>query len=314
MKNLKYNPTDSSYERGFWNALRKQTAIVTEHPQAKAPMTNAYILPNVQAGEYLAELEKENFFRRLGTVVPMYHNDYAVSTIATDAGAQWIAEGEQIPEDEEVLNTYRFETHKLSSIAKIPINLLEDEGFGFEEWILKRFSHRFARAEAKAFLTGTGEGEPLGILADQGGAEVGVTTAGADITFDKVMALFHSLDPRFREKAVWVMNDATALALRSVKDAEGNLLWAPSAEKLLGKTVIICNEMPHIGSGNKPIAFGDFSYYWIMERVPFAIRPLTEKYMMSQYRGYVGYEHLDGKLIRPEAIKVIKINQSETVA
>ena len=48
------------------------------------------------------------------TVVPMYHNDYAVSTIATDAEAQWIAEGKQIPEDEEVLNIYRFETHKLS--------------------------------------------------------------------------------------------------------------------------------------------------------------------------------------------------------
>lgn len=98
------------------------------------------------------------------TVVPMYHNDYAVSTIATDAEAQWIAEGKQIPEDEEVLNIYRFETHKLSPIAKIHNNLLEDESFGFEEWILKRFSHRFARAEAKAFLTGTGEGEPLSIM------------------------------------------------------------------------------------------------------------------------------------------------------
>ena len=98
------------------------------------------------------------------TVVPMYHNDYAVSSIATDAEAQWIAEGKQIPEDEEVLNIYRFETHKLSPIAKIHINLLEDESFGFEAWILKRFSHRFARAEAKAFLTGTGEGEPLSIM------------------------------------------------------------------------------------------------------------------------------------------------------
>lgn len=314
MKNLKYNPTDTSYECGFWDALRKQTTIVTELPQAKAPMTNAYILPNAQAGEYLAELEKENFFRRLGTVVPMYHNDYAVSTIVTDAEAQWVAEGADIPEDEEVLNTYRFETHKLSSIAKIHLDLLADEGFGFEEWVLKKFSHRFAHAEAAAFLSGNGVGQPTGILADNGGAEVGVTTVDEYITFAEVTALFHSLAPKFREKAVWVMNDATALALRSIKDADGNLLWAPSAEKLLGKTVIICNEMPDIGGGSKPIAFGDFSYYWIMERVPFAIRPLTEKYMMSQYRGYVGYEHLDGKLIRPEAVKALKISQNESAA
>lgn len=307
MKNPKFNPTDTNYERIFWNSLRKQTVLITEHSHAKAPMTNAYVLPTVQAGEYLEELEKENFFRRLGTVLPMYYNDYTVSTIATDAEAQWVAEGDNIPEDEEVLNTYRFDTHRLSSIAKIHINLLEDEGFDFEEWILKKFSHRFAHAEAKAFLVGTGKGEPLGILADQGGAEVGVTTNSASITFDEVMALFHSLDPRFRENAVWVMNDATALALRTLKDNDGNYLWGPSAEKLLGKTVIICNQVPDIASGNKPIAFGDFSYYWIMERVPFAIRPLTEKYHMAQYRGYVGYEHLDGKLIRPEAIKVLKI-------
>ncbi len=307
MKNLKYNPTDTNYERTFWNALRKHTALSTEHTHAKAPLTNAYILPTVQAGKYLEELERENFFRRLGTVLPMYYSDYAVSTIATDAEAQWVAEGADISEDEEVLSTYRFETHKLSSIAKIHLDLLADEGFSFEEWILKKFSHRFAHAEAAAFLSGNGVGQPTGILADNGGAEVGVSTVGADITFDEVTALFHSLDPKFREKAVWVMNDATALTLRSVKDAAGNLLWAPSAEKLLGKTVIICNEMPDIGSGSKPIAFGDFSYYWIMERVPFAIRTLTEKYYTAQYRGYVGYEHLDGKLIRSEAIQVMQM-------
>ena len=307
MKDLKYNPTDTNYERNFWNALRKHTTFITEHTYAKAPLTNAYILPTVQAGKYLEELEQENFFRRLGTVLPMYYNDYTVSTIATDAEAQWVAEGEYIPEDEEVLNTYRFETHKLSSIGKIHLDLLEDKGFNFEEWVLKKFSHRFAHAEIVAFLSGSGVGQPTGILANNGGAEVGVTTAEADITFDDVMALFHSLDPKFREKAVWVMNDATALVLRTLKDDAGNYLWAPSTEKLLGKEVIICNDMPNIANGGKPIAFGDFSYYWVMERVPFAIRTLTEKYYTAQYCGYVGYEHLDGKLIRPEAIKVMQI-------
>ncbi|MCF0137550.1 MAG: phage major capsid protein [Oscillospiraceae bacterium] len=311
LQNNAFNPVGDAYHTEFWNALRQHRSVNTEQRLGQAPGTGAHALPAAQADKYLEELKKENFFRTFGTVMPMYQNDSPVKTVETEAVAEWVAENQPYPEDSDVLNTTVFGMHKLASIAKLHTDLLDDRGFDFQEWMMKNFARRFGKAEVNAFINGTGTGQPVGILNTYGGAEVGVTTASGTVTFDEVMALFHSLESKFRENAVWVMNDTTALALRKLKDADGNYLWSPSAEKLLGKEVIISNAMPDIGSGTKPIAFGDFSYYWIMERVPFSVGVLREKYAISQLYGYIGYEFLDGKLIRPEAVKVMQMAAAE---
>lgn len=103
------------------------------------------------------------------------------------------------------------------------------------------------------------------------------------------------------------MNDDTALILYTLKDADGNYIWNQSNDTIFGKTVCISEYMPSVDSSSKPIAFGDFSYYWIVNRRPLAIRTLAEKYALHHQTGYLAYEFLDGKLIRPEAIKVLKM-------
>lgn len=104
------------------------------------------------------------------------------------------------------------------------------------------------------------------------------------------------------------MNDVTALALRTLKDNAGNYLWRDSDDTILGKKVIMTEFMPDVESGSKPIAFGDFSYSWVIGRRPIGVRTLTEKFAALDQLGYLAYEFLDGKLIRPEAVKVIQIN------
>ena len=49
------------------------------------------------------------------------------------------------------------------------------------------------------------------------------------------------------------------------------------------------------------------SYTHLTDRMPFAMRPLTEVLMPQQQIGYVGYETIDAKLIRPDAIHVMEI-------
>lgn len=65
--------------------------------------------------------------------------------------------------------------------------------------------------------------------------------------------------------------------------------------------------MPAIAGGNKPIAFGDFSYYDIVERADASVRIIKETLPKVDDIGYIAYEFLDGKLIRPEAIKVLQM-------
>lgn len=76
---------------------------------------------------------------------------------------------------------------------------------------------------------------------------------------------------------------------------------------ILGKQVIISEYMPDVETGTKPIAFGDFSYYWIVGRKPVTVRTLLEKFVLYDQIGYLTFEFLDGKLVRNEAIKVIQM-------
>jgi HK97 family phage major capsid protein len=68
--------------------------------------------------------------------------------------------------------------------------------------------------------------------------------------------------------------------------------------------------MPELGAGKKPILFGDFKYYWIGDREGITFRKLSEKYADSGQVGFLATKRLDGKLILPEAIKVLKMKNA----
>ena len=69
--------------------------------------------------------------------------------------------------------------------------------------------------------------------------------------------------------------------------------------------------MPDTENGDKPIAFGDFSYYWIVDRKATSIRTLVELFAELGQVGYLAYKFLDAKLIRKDAIKVIQMGTTE---
>lgn len=65
--------------------------------------------------------------------------------------------------------------------------------------------------------------------------------------------------------------------------------------------------MPDIAANSIPVAFGDLSYFWILERQPLSVKILTELYARENQTGYAAYERIDGKLIRPEAVQFLKV-------
>ena len=72
-----------------------------------------------------------------------------------------------------------------------------------------------SNAEEDAFLNGDGVGKPLGIFAETGGAEVGVTAAATNaITSDEIINLVYSLKRPYRKNAKFIMNDQTVAVIR----------------------------------------------------------------------------------------------------
>ena len=196
--------------------------------------------------------------------------------------------------------------HKLTILIRAAEDFVHQSTFDVEGLITGRLARAFARGEDQGFLNGSGVDEPRGLLSSEG-AETGVTTSA--LTYDDVIKLYFSVKPKYRKHGSWLMNDETALKLRTLKDSDGNYLWNANDNTILGKPVVISEFMPNAETGKKPILFGDFSFYWIVRRSGVTVRPITELFAKWHQIGYLAHDYHDGLLSNKEAIKTIVIGK-----
>ncbi len=302
------------YKMNFWNAMRSKfpSPSVVNALQVGTETEGGYLVPDEFEHTLIEALEEENFFRRIATVIHSNSGDRKIPVVASKGSAAWIDEEGTYGESDDAFGQISLGAYKLGTLIKVSEELLNDSAFPLEPYITREFARRIGTKEEEAFFTGDGSGKPTGILAATGGADIGVTTTGATITADDVIDLYYSLRVPYRKKAKWIMNDATVNALRKLKDTTGQYLWEPSLvagtpNKILGCEVITSPFMPSVAAGEKSIAFGDFSYYWIADRTGRTFKRLNELYAATGQVGFIGNQRVDGKLILPEAIKVLKL-------
>ena len=311
---MKTGRASDEYKKNFWNALRSKYPLpsVTNALQVGTDSEGGYLVPDEFERTLIEALEEENIFRRIATVIHSNSGDRKIPVVASKGTAGWIDEEGLYPESDDSFGQLSLGAYKLGTMIKISEELLNDSAFDMEGYITREFARRIGTKEEEAFFKGDGTGKPLGLLADAGGADIGVTTTGASITADDVIDLYYSLRVPYRKKAKWIMNDSTVSALRKLKDQNGQYLWQPSLvagtpNTILGCEVISSPFMPSIAAGEKAIAFGDYSYYWIADRQGRTFKRLNELFATTGQVGFLGAQRVDGKLILPEAIKVLKL-------
>ena len=299
------------YDIQFWNAAKGRKGNDEVLAKGRISLLGSYELPASAAGKIATAMEMESVFRGISTVIKAYKSGYRIFTKDCKDLAQFVSENTEIPvyDGMKDFNENTIGSYKLATLVKMDEDFIHDATFSMEQYLIGRFAKNFGKAEDNAFINGTGVDEPTGILHESNGAEVGVTTES--LTYDDVISLYFSVEKEYRKNAVWMMNDSTALVLRTLKDADGNYLWNHNNDTILGKQVIITEYMPDAAEGTKPIAFGNFGYYWVVDRAPVSVRTLVEKFALLGQIGYLAYKFLDGKLIRKNAIKVIQMKTAE---
>ena len=271
-----------------------------------------YLAPDEFERTLVEALEEEDIFRNLANVIQTSSGDRKIPVVATKGNASWVDEEGEIPESDDSFKQVTLSAYKLATMIKVSEELLNDSAFDLESYIAKEFGRRIGTKEEEAFFVGDGTGKPTGILDDTAGGEIGKTTASSTaITFDEIMDLFYSLRSPYRKKATFLMNDSTVKAIRKLKDASGNYLWQPSVtagtpDTILNRPVLTSSYMPEIAAGNKTIAFGDYQYYWIADREGRSFKRLNELFAITDQVAFISTQRVDGKLILPEAIKILK--------
>jgi HK97 family phage major capsid protein len=198
-----------------------------------------------------------------------------------EGSAVWVAEGAPLSESDPTLDAVTLNSHKVGKIVEVSSEMLADEGFDLTGFIAESAGRNIGIATDKAYLDGTGVGQPLGLLRTATVAIVGTGTGG-DVGYpsdgpyagaDALISLFHSVLPGYRVNASWLMNDATVKETRKLKDLSGRYLWEPALtagdpDRILGKPVYSDPNMPEFAASNNSIAFGDFGGYWIRDVSP----------------------------------------------
>ena len=304
----------NEYNDAFWKAMRNKNNFEVQNAlQIGTDTEGGYLAPDEFERTLIEALEEENMFRQLAHVITTSSGDKKIPVVTTKGTASWIDEGALIPESDDAFGQVSIGAFKLATMIKVSEELLNDSVFNLPQYIAKEFARRIGTKEEEAFFMGDGTGKPTGIFNETGGAETGVTAASATaITLDEVMDLFYSLKSPYRKKATFVMNDATVKAIRKLKDGNGQYIWQPSItagapDTILNRPIKTSAYVPTLAAAAKTIAFGDFSYYWVADRQGRSFKRLNELFAATGQVGFVPTQRVDGKLILPEAIKVLQM-------
>lgn len=300
------------YKNAVLDALRSNFRRISNVLTEGVDSQGGYLVPEEYDSRLIDVLTEECIMRKLGHTITT-SGEHKINIAGNKPAAAWIEEGEALTFGDATFDQIILDAHKLHVAIKVTEELLYDNAFGLENYIITQFGKALANAEEDAFLNGTGVGQPLGLLAADGGAEIGVTTAAADdITYDEIVDLVYSLKRPYRKNASFLCNDQTLAALRKLKDLNGRPLWQESLQagepgRILGYPVHTSPYFPVMTAGLPAIAFGDYNYYNIGDRGTRSFAELKELFAGNGMVGFVAKERVDGKLVLPEAVKLLKM-------
>lgn len=204
--------------------------------------------------------------------------------------------------------------YTIADQIKVSLQWLEDEALLASE-LPTMIGVRLGRKVNDLLTDGDGSAKPTGILAASGGAAVGESAASSAISRNNVIDLIHSVNRAYRSgpSVAFMMADTTLAALKklTIGTSDDRPLWQPDMINgtpglLEGFPIVVNDDFPAIGAGNKSVAFGDWSKYIIRQVGGVNVMRLDERYMDALLVGFVGYWRIDGKLMDSGAIKLIQ--------
>ncbi len=300
------------YRKAMLDAFRSNFKRVSNILQEGVDADGGYLVPEEYDHRLIDTLSEENIMRRLATTITT-SGEHKINIAATKPAARWIEEGGALTFGDATFSQILLDAHKLHVAIKVTEELLYDNAFNLEGYILDQFGKALANAEEDAFLNGDGTGKPLGLFAAKGGGTVAGTLTAA-IKSDDMLDLVYALKRPYRKTASFIMNDKTLASLRKLKDNNGAYIWQPSyqagePDRVLGYAVHTSAYAPE-----DAIAFGDYKYYNIGDRGTRSFSELRELFAGNGMIGYVAKERVDGKLILPEAVQILKLKADTPTA
>lgn len=325
------------HARAFNQFFRRGTEEGLRELEMKAALRTdsdpdgGYVVPDQMEQTIDRVLGSVSAMRSIASVMSVSAASYKKLVNQGGAGAGWVGERQARPETATpTLAELSFPAMEIYANPAATQTLLDDARVDIAAWLAEEVSTAFAEAEGAAFISGDGVNQPRGLLsydtvanASQSWGKIGYTASGVaaaltDSTHngvDALIDLIYSIKQGYRQNARFLMNKSLQATVRKLKSKTEELyLWQPPVQAgqpatLLGYPITDDDNMPDIGAGAFPVAFGDFRRgYLIVDR--FGVRVLRDPYTNKPYVHFYTTKRVGGGVQNFDAIKLLKIAAS----
>lgn len=313
---------NAAFGRLLSHGARSLTEKETRALQADSDTAGGFTVAPMQfVNKLLKDVDNLVFIRQRATKYKLASAaSMGVPTLATDiSDSDWTTELATGNEDNSIAFGFReLHPHPLAKRIKLSNKLIRMSTIGVESLVRERMAYKFAVTQEKAFMTGNGVNQPLGIFT---ASTNGITTARdvstgnttTSLTFDGLIEAKYSLKGQYWNNADWIFHRDALKQLTKLKDGEGQYIWRESvrdgeADRLLGRPIIMSEYAPNTFTTGLYVGMlGDYSNYWIADALDFQVQVLKELYAETNQTGYIGRLETDGAPTLSEGFARVKL-------
>ncbi len=237
----------------------------------------------------------------------------------------WGGEVQEPPEDSSMRFVKRgLKPYPHSLLLKVSKELVRVSAIGVDSLVREELAKSFATTEEIAFMTGSGQNQPLGVFTSLGGAGNSGITSDRDISAgntttaikaDNLRNVKYALKAQYRSGSSigWIFHRDGIKMVSKLKDGDGQYLWQNSItigdpDRLMGYPVYESENAPNTFTTGKIVGIlGDYNEYRIVDSLTMTIQVLFEKYATTNQNGYLGRAQTDGMPVQPAAFARIKL-------
>ncbi len=313
------------YRAAFRKYLRNGASRLSEGEiralQADSETLGGYIVtPQQFIAGLLKAVDDQVFIRQFATKYPSGAEGIGVPALDADASdSDWTSELATGSEDSTLAFGKReLKPHPLAKRIKVSNKLMRASVFDIESFIRIRLAYKFGVTLEKAYMTGTGSQQPLGIFT---ASTNGITTArdvsagntATAIQTDGLIEAKFSIKGQYWPNLRWIFHRDAVKQIRKLKDGQGQYIWQPGIAATLPDRIL---DLPYHISEYAPNTFttglyvgiiGDFSFYWIVDFMDLVIQRLVELYAETNQTGFIGRMETDGMPVMAEAFARVKL-------
>ena len=246
------------YRRAFMNNVLKGTPIPDKFTNADANTKTSdvgSVIPTTILEKIIEKMDSTGMILPLVTKTA-YQGGLSIPTSTVKPVATWTPEGSGSDKQKKATGSIVFAYHKLRCAVSVSFEVSVVTLGVFETTIINNIAEAMTKALEQAIISGSGEGQPKGVLTETVVTGQNVDIAAADEPdYDTLINAEAALPLAYENGAVWCMTKKTFMKFVGMVDQQGQPIARVNygiggrpERSLLGRTVVLNDYMASLGA------------------------------------------------------------------